>query len=51
MDEIMNTEEKEMIVNARAAYKARKIDRWQLWSVYLTVARAIAEAAGLDGGS
>lgn len=44
----MNTEEKEMIVNARAAYKARKIDRWQLWEVYYIVARAMAERAVLQ---
>ncbi len=39
----MNTEEREMIANARAAYKQKEIDRWQLWEVYLIVARAMAE--------
>ncbi len=43
MDEIMNPEEKEMIANARAAYKRRDIDRWQLWEVYYIVARAMPE--------
>jgi len=51
MSDELTPEQAEIIRNARAAYKAHKIDRWQLWSVYLTVARAIAEAAGLDGGS
>ncbi len=41
----MNTEETQMIANARTAYKRHKIDRWQLWDVYLIVARAIAERA------
>lgn len=39
----MNTEEKEMIANARAAYKRHDIDRWQLWTVYYIVAIAMAE--------
>lgn len=39
----MNTEEKEMITNARAAYKRHEIDRWQLWDVYFIVARSVAE--------
>ena len=39
----MNTEEIEMIANARAAYKWYEIDRWQLWNVYYIVARAMAE--------
>lgn len=40
-------EESEIIRNARAAYKAKKIDLWQLWGVYWTVARAMAERAVL----
>ena len=43
----MNTEEKEIIANARAAYKRHEIDRWQLWTVYFIVARAMAERAVL----
>jgi len=39
----MNTEELEMIANARTAYKRHEIDRWQLWNVYYIVARAMAE--------
>ena len=45
MDEIMNHEEREIIRNARTAYKRHEIDRWQLWDVYFIVARAIAERA------
>jgi hypothetical protein len=41
----MNHEEREMIANARTAYKRNEIDRWQLWDVYLIVARAITERA------
>lgn len=41
----MNTEELEMIANARAAYKRHEIDRWQLWDIYFIVARAMAERA------
>lgn len=43
MAKIMNPEEKEMIDNARTAYKRHDIDRWQLWTVYYIVARAMAE--------
>ena len=39
----MNPEEKQMIENARAAYKRHDIDRWQLWTVYYIVARAMTE--------
>ena len=39
----MNPQEREMIANARAAYKRHDIDRWQLWDVYFIVARAMAE--------
>lgn len=45
MDEMMNTEEIEMITNARSAYRRHEIDRWQLCGVYLIVARAMAERA------
>lgn len=41
----MNHEEREIIRNARTAYKRHEIDRWQLWDVYFIVARAIAERA------
>lgn len=36
-------EEAEIIRNARAAYKAHEIDKWQLWDVYRLVADAKAE--------
>ena len=42
MDE-MNAEQQEIIRNARAAYKAGEIDRWQLWDVYYMIARDMAE--------
>ena len=45
----MNKEEREMIANARAAYKRHEIDRWQLWDVYFIVARAMAERETLKG--
>ena len=47
MDEIMNTEETQMIANARTAYRRNEIDRWQLWTVYYIVARSMAERAVL----
>lgn len=39
----MNPEEREMIQNARTACKRHEIARWQLWTVYYIVARAMAE--------
>lgn len=39
----MTPEQEEIIRNARAAYKAGEIDRWQLWEVYEMVGRDIAE--------
>lgn len=41
----MNTEETEMVANARAAYQAGEITKEQLQDVEYIVARAMAERA------
>ena len=45
----MTDEQKEIIQNARAAYKAGEIDRWQLWDVYYMIAIDMAEKELEDG--